>query len=268
MCKVDKIKIGVFDSGVGGFSILREIIKIIPYAEIFYIADDAFAPYGNKTDQEVINRSFISTEELINLKCDIIVVACNTATAVAIEKLRKRYKGIPFVGVEPFINVLNHLEFKLNDVHLAVITTTITGKSLKFKKLKEKLDPENTILHIMSSNLAYIIEESFQKKNSDNLKDLVKQELDSLVNQNVTHLILGCTHYSLIDKMIDNLINVKTISPCQYVAKQTKKLLNENIKDHVGKNYICDIFNFKSTRQEKWNTLSFEYLNKLFEQPE
>ena len=98
--------IGIFDSGIGGFSILKQIHELAPDLNVYYIADSSFAPYGNKSKPEVVARSTYITEQLLEFDLDLIVVACNTATGIAIDELRENF-NIPFVGVEPFINALS-----------------------------------------------------------------------------------------------------------------------------------------------------------------
>ncbi len=121
------MKIGVFDSGVGGLIILKEIMSLIPKAEYFYIADDLHVPYGTKGRDFIVERSKYCVDELREKGCELVVVACNTATASAIEDLRKTY-AIPFVGIEPDLNFLSREKIEgVESKKIAVLTTILTG---------------------------------------------------------------------------------------------------------------------------------------------
>jgi len=219
------VKIGFFDSGIGGFSILKHMRIEFPHAEVFYIADDSFAPYGEKSDNQIKQRCFEMVDRLIEQGVELVVVACNTATAVSIESLREKYK-IPFVGVEPYINILNDERWHVDNKG-CVITTALTAKSSRFQLLKEKLDPKNKLDYFPSSRLAVIIEKYFYLKNESVLKDEVRRELSSLINNSYSHFILGCTHYPLISEVIEEVCNVECISPCQAIVQRIKEVVDD-----------------------------------------
>ncbi len=257
------INIGIFDSGIGGMSILKELIRVVPsHINIFYIADQAYAPYGNKNDQIIIERALLLTHELIKLKSDLIIVACNTATATAIKVLRQTYK-IPFVGVEPYLNYQNKGE---QNKKMVVLTTNSTLNSKKFKDLKNSLDPYNNIDIYPSSNLAQIVEEFYKKGKTEELIKLVNDELSPLKGREYTHAILGCTHYPLIGDLIENILNVKCISPCPYIVSRAQHLLNlnYNIKDTSDTANIINTINFKSTLTNNWTILNWKTLMNKF----
>jgi len=252
-----KEKIGVFDSGIGGFSILSEIMGVIPFMEIDYISDDAFAPYGEKSDEKIIQRSELITDILLERRCSLIVVACNSATAAAIESLRGKYSGIPFVGVEPYINVLN----RNNQIPLirkaAVITTALTGNSRKFRELKQRIDPEGSILHVIMPNLATIVEEILNSGLNEILEAKLAAELHPLQSMQLSHLILGCTHYPLIAGLIEKELKLTTVSAGPFVANRVKSLLS------VSGNGTCSSFSFLSTRSMLWEDKNSEYIDVL-----
>ncbi len=249
-----KQKIGIFDSGIGGFSILHEIMGKVPSVEIDYISDDAFAPYGEKSDSEIIERSSFITEMLLNRGCSLIVVACNSATAAAIAGLREEHESIPFVGVEPYINVLNHHP---GIRKAAVITTELTGNSVKFRELKKKIDPTARIQHISMPGLAAIVEDILDSGLKEEHKIHLTRELEPLRNLNLSHLILGCTHYPLIAGLIQDELNVITVSPGPHVANRVFDLLSS-----PQGNY-CSNFSFMSTVTMRWELRTREYLNSL-----
>lgn len=249
-----KQKIGIFDSGIGGFSILHEIMGKVPSVEIDYISDDAFAPYGEKSDSEIIERSSLITEMLLNRGCSLVVVACNSATAAAIAALREEHESIPFVGVEPYINVLNHHP---GIIKAAVITTELTGNSVKFKELKKKIDPTSRIKQISMPGLALIVEDILDSGLEEENRIRLTRELEPLKNLSLSHLILGCTHYPLIAGLIQDELNVVTVSSGPHVANRVFDLLSS-----PQGNY-CSNFSFMSTTTMDWELKTAEYLDSL-----
>ena len=225
-----KIKIGLFDSGIGGFSVLVELFKQFPEAEYFYVADRAYAPYGPKSDEEILERANRVVGILLNENVDLVVVACNTATAVAIENLRANYPEIPFVGVEPYLNSFH----RLKDVEvkkMVVLTTISTGKSERFKRLKSKLDPEGKISHFSLPELASLVEKGDVHGFNESLKLEISEELKGVREKGCNFSILGCTHYPLIAKWIEEVTGTETLSPCPYVAKRVVDLLTNKMSD-------------------------------------
>lgn len=248
-----KVKIGLFDSGIGGFSILSQLLSLLPNEEYFYFSDDANAPYGPKSDDFITDRSIKITEELIKQKVDLIVVACNTATASSIDTLRVKFPLMTFVGVEPYLNA--YYKMPEGEKKMAVLTTVSTGKSERFKRLKERLDPEGKIVHIALANLARLIEDFyFQRMNEDQFVKEVSLELKNVGTNNFTHVILGCTHYPLIANIIQKETGAIPVSPDHYIAVRVADLLklsmnsdNEEIKINKNKS-----FHFYSSSNNQW----------------
>lgn len=217
------MKIGMFDSGIGGLSTLRNLLCKRADLEIFYWADDAHAPYGDKSDEYVRERSQSIVRIFIEMGIEMVVVACNTATAMAIEDLRSHFPHVSFVGVEPYVNVINHIPWK--EEHRAIILTTpLTGQSERFCRLKERLDPKNLLDHYSCPNLARIVEAAFWHGDSE-LSHKVKLELLPLMNKKYEYVILGCTHYPLVGKYINETLGAKVISPCAAISKRVLDLL-------------------------------------------
>ncbi len=250
-------KIGIFDSGIGGFSILTAILKQIPEVDVDYISDDIFAPYGIKSQNEIIFRSSSITKILLDRGNTLIVVACNSATAAAIKILREKFPDTVFVGVEPYINVLNHSKEFPDIKKAAVITTELTGTSKKFKQLKARIDPLNKIQHIKMANLASIVEEILNSGYGEQQKKDLSEELKPLKTLGLSHLILGCTHYPLIRILIEKELDLITVSPGPFVAKRVQDLLSLR----GGK--PATSFSFLATSSNSWKTMSLVNLNKL-----
>jgi len=258
--KMTETGIGIFDSGIGGFSILHEIIRKAPPAtEINYISDDAYAPYGEKTDSEIMERSRLITDMLLIRGSSVVVVACNSATAAAISTLRKEYPKIPFVGVEPYINVLNHTDQFPGITKAAVITTELTGHSKKFRQLKNRTDPDGLVQHVITPGLATIAEEILDSGLNKNLQQKLHRELEPLRKLELSHLILGCTHYPLIAGLIEQELGVITVSPGPNVAKRVFDIIAARGKGH------CTSFKYLSTSptKMKWEVKNTAYLDSL-----
>lgn len=249
------MKIGIFDSGIGGLSVLQELHKQAKDLEYFYISDEAYCPYGNKTNEQVVKRCFEIVEIFIEQGVDLIVLACNSATAVAIDELREKF-DIKFVGVEPYINLLNKHSWK-TEYKGVVLTTEMTGNSKRFNDLKLRLDPESILDHMACPELATIVETFYKDRNVKMMKDAVAVELKSLVEHNYSHIILGCTHYPLIKTTIEKLTNANTYSPCVYVAEHALRILK-----YKKKNDSKDTFQFMTTlKGKKWCRETFEIID-------
>lgn len=250
-------RIGVFDSGIGGFSILSEILSEVPGVLVDYISDDLYAPYGTRSDGEITERSLYITDILRKRDAQLVVVACNSATAAAISRLREKYPSIPFVGVEPYINVLNHATLYPGITKAAVITTVLTGNSVKFRDLKKRLDPGQSIIHLTMPDLATIVEGILQQGYTKVLKEKLEKELEPLLALNLSHLILGCTHYPLVASLIEDFLGVRTISPGTGVARRVRDLL----PSPTGMQSRS--FSFLSTSSGVWREMTHEELFEL-----
>ena len=224
--------IGIFDSGIGGFSVLRELFNSLPEAKYYYFSDDAHAPYGPKTDEFITERAIVIASELIKMGSGLIVVAGNTATASSIDTLRTIYPNVTFVGVEPYLNAL----YKESDdgviKKMAVLTTVSTGKSTRYQNLAQRIDPDQKISHYGLSLLALEIEKYYHQKSSKaQLNEVIKNELKELKDKHYTHVILGCTHYPLVAKEIEKITNAKALSPCRYVAQRVANLVKNDLSN-------------------------------------
>lgn len=250
--KNKRVRVGFFDSGIGGLSILAQIHKSRPDLEVFYIADHSYAPYGTKEAKAVIERAMALTQLLVEqLQCDLIVVACNSATAVAIETLRENFK-VPFIGVEPYINYINQNPTTPQKQKVGVLVTALTASSQRFQKLKERLDPKEEVKVYSSKILAGLVEEAFKKGGvDDNILKAIEAELNGLQNENLSTLILGCTHYPLIKNEIEKILNVHCVCPAQALAKRALTLLGARPPESQE----IDEFAYMSTTEGVWKKI-------------
>lgn len=250
------IKIGVFDSGIGGFSVLGELFKALPEATYYYISDDVHAPYGPKSDDFITERALAITKELKAQGVQLIVVACNTATAASIDALRETFKELPFVGVEPYLNAYYKMPEGLSESEkkMMVLTTESTGKSERFKRLKERLDPRSQIDHYSLKNLARLIEDFYHSSNTPEEKakfeKAFEEELHFLKDKNYAFAILGCTHYPLVRKRLESFLGLKIISPDAHVAQRVVHLIKGE-GTHPPQMGSEDFY-FLSTKDNQW----------------
>jgi glutamate racemase len=228
--------IGVFDSGIGGLSVLQALRAEMPQERFIYWSDSAFAPYGERSDTFLIERCQFITEQLIakgNVKA--VVVACNTATAVAIESLRSTYSNLPFIGVEPALKPALALT---QTGRVGVIGTHSTLQSARFEKLlsavQSDASPKSIEFVIQACRgLALAIEQQTEKPQADH------QEVERLCTHYLREmgqfgkapgeldtLVLGCTHYVFAQDILQKIVgpDVHIISTGQAVAKQTQRL--------------------------------------------
>jgi glutamate racemase len=215
--------IGVFDSGVGGLSVWNEIVKILPEEEIIYFGDSAYCPYGRKSKKEIILRVTKIVDFLIEKGCGLIVVACNTVTAAAIDYLRKSY-DIPFVGMEPALKpaVLNS---KTGVV--GVLATHGTLKGELYHRTLHKYASDTKVLEQAGDGLVELVESG--EINSAKGETLLRRYIVPMIEQNADHIVLGCTHYPFLINQIEHIVGhgVTIVNPAPAVAKHTVEILNQ-----------------------------------------
>lgn len=216
--------IGVFDSGIGGLSIWKEIVTLLPNENTIYLADSKYAPYGQKSTDEIMELSVKNTKYLLKQNCKIIVIACNTATTNAIQYLRKNF-DITFIGIEPAIKPA---VLKTKTKNIGILATKGTLNSELFVKKADKFSNEINIIEQIGEGLVPLIEAG--KINSIALDILLKKYITNLLNQNIDYLVLGCSHYPFLIPQIKKMIGpkIKIIDSGEAVAKQVKNILESH----------------------------------------
>ncbi len=218
--------IGIFDSGIGGTSIWKEIHSLLPLEQTIYLSDSKNAPYGQKSKEAILDLSIKNTEFLLRQNCKIIVVACNTATTNAIPYLRQHYE-VPFIGIEPAIKPASILT-KSNKI--GILATKGTLNSSLFEQTSSKINQEVKIIEQIGEGLVELIENG--KIDSNEMDILLNQYLQPMINQNIDCLVLGCTHYPYLIPKIQEITgnSIKIIDSGEAVARQTKNILaKENL---------------------------------------
>ena len=213
--------IGIFDSGVGGTSIWKEVVKMLPHENTIYLADSANAPYGEKSKGEIQQLSIKNTEFLLKQGCKLIIVACNTATTNAIDYLRTHY-SVPFIGIEPAIKpAALHTKTK----KVGVLATKGTLSSSLFHNTSKLFAEGITVLEQEGKGLVELIEAG--KTNSREMRTLLTKFLNPMLDQEIDCLVLGCTHYPYLIPVLKEIIpaNITIIDSGEAVARQTKAVL-------------------------------------------
>lgn len=228
--------IGIFDSGIGGTSIWKEINELLPFESTIYLADSAYAPYGERSKDEIIELSIKNTEKLLELGSKIIVVACNTATTNAIKVLRNTY-SIPFIGIEPAIKPA---ALQTQTRSIGILATKGTLSSELFSKTSDLYTKGIKVIEIIGSGLVELIESG--EIYSDIMKTKLKDFLQPMIEQRIDHLVLGCSHYPYLIPVLRDILSedIKIIDSGEAVARQTKNVLSkENLlsdKNSIGTN--------------------------------
>ena len=234
---INENPIGLFDSGIGGTSIWKEVHALMPYENTIYLADSKNAPYGLKSKDEIIALSFKNTEFLLENNCKIIVVACNTATTNAIKELRAKY-DVPFIGIEPAIKPAA-LQSKTQTI--GILATKGTLNSELFHKNVAN-HPDVKIIEQIGHGLVQLIENG--DMDSAEMEELLKSYLNPMVEKNIDYLVLGCSHYPYLIPQIKKIISpqIKIIDSGEAVAKQTQKILEQNNLLNLSKRKSSQIF--------------------------
>ncbi|NND78959.1 MAG: glutamate racemase [Maribacter sp.] len=221
---MDNHPIGIFDSGVGGTSIWKEINALLPNEDTIYLADSRHAPYGEKPTKEIVRLSIKNTELLLAKGCKLIVVACNTATTNAIDYLRKSY-NIPFIGIEPAIKPA---ALQSQSKTVGVLATKGTLSSSLFHSTTVSHANGIKIIEQVGKGLVPLIEAG--KINSPETKSLLVTYLKPMLDAGIDFLVLGCTHYPYLIPVLEDMLptNVKIIDSGEAVARQTKAVLSKS----------------------------------------
>lgn len=239
------IKIGVFDSGEGGLSVLKEITRLLPEAEYIYYSDNAHCPYGEKSPEYIQDRARAITERLLKEGADVIVVACNTATAAAISVLRSEYSDassqevrdrvqkltggrhdhICFIGMEPAVKPA---ALGTRTGVVGVLATAGTLKGSKYLKTKESVDDQVNVFEHVGRGFVELVEKG--RLSGSEAEDVVKASLGPLLSAGADIIVLGCTHYPFLLPVLQKVAgpDIRFIDPAPAVARQLVHVLERD----------------------------------------
>ena len=217
------MRIGLFDSGVGGTSIWKELVKVLPKESTLYLADSRNAPYGERSKEEIVQLCIKNTELLIEQGAKLIIVACNTATTNAISYLREHY-DIPFIGIEPAIKPA---ALASKNKCVGILATKGTLNSSLFAQTSKNFDSIKFV-ECIGTGLVEKVESG--DLDSPEVRELLNLYLIPMLDQNIDQLVLGCSHYPYLIPAIKDIIgsNIPIIDSGFAVARQTKNILEQN----------------------------------------
>jgi glutamate racemase len=221
--------IGVFDSGVGGLSVLRHIRAQLPHEDLIYFADSGHAPYGEKTEQYVVDRSLAIAAFLLERGAKALVVACNTATVAAIKAVRARYPELPVVGVEPG---LKPAAAATRNGKVGVLATARTLKGDKFLQLREQISAASKAEFLLQPAVGLVDQIELGNLQAPSIAAMLEQYVAPLLEQGADTLVLGCTHYPFVQAGIERVLSehgrqdVVLIDTGDAVARQLVRLLD------------------------------------------
>ncbi len=220
--------IGIFDSGIGGLSVFREIHKVLPEERYIYWSDNAHCPYGEKSREYIIERARTITDFLISEGADIIIVACNTATAAAITVLREEYP-VKFIGMEPAIKPA---ALSTRTGVIGVLATAGTLKADKYLNTKGKYAEGIKITEHIGQGFVELVESG--NTSGKEAEDIVKESLKPLLDEGADRIVLGCTHYPFLMDTITKVAHelyperdTEIIDPAPAVARHTLEVMQE-----------------------------------------
>ena len=251
-----KNPIGLFDSGIGGISILEKLKQLLPNENFIYLADNQNCPYGSKSKKEIISLSKKNCEKLIELNCKIIIIACNTSTTNSIKKLREII-AIPIIGIEPGLKPAIHYT-KTKNIGILATEKTL-GSKLFFETLNQNRIDDIHIHEQIGYELVNLIEEDSHSK--QNLQKILEKYLVPMINKNIDCLLLGCTHYNHIKDIIEEIIpvDIKIVDTIAPVNKRVLNILKSNniLNKSTNKRTIKIFYNGKK--------LSSNYLDQEYD---
>jgi glutamate racemase len=213
--------IGVFDSGLGGLSVLAALVDALPQADFSYYADTAHVPYGNKSEEQIQGRVLAIGEHLVSHGCSLLVVACNTATASAVQALRTAHPGIPVVGVEPGIKPAAQAS---KSGRIAVLATESTANSQRLKRLIR--DHAGHVEVLIEPCPGWATHVEMLELDDPGLAADVRARVEPLLDHGVDRIVLGCTHYSFLAPLLNQVIATRAqlVDVADAVARQTQRL--------------------------------------------
>jgi glutamate racemase len=214
--------IGVFDSGVGGLSVLREIRRELPGEDLLYVADSGHAPYGDKSSELIEARAIAITEFLLSQNAKAVVVACNTATGVAIRTLRARF-SLPIIAMEPAVKpAVTHTRSGV----VGVLATSRTITSDNFARLQERFGSDVKILMQACPGLVEQVEAG--DLSSSKTRALIERYVSPLLEQRADTIVLGCTHYPFLAPLIQEIAgsSIAIIDPSAAIARELRRRLS------------------------------------------
>ena len=215
--------VGFFDSGLGGLCILDAFKALCPHESTIYIADSKNCPYGNKPAAEIVKLAESNTRRLLRRGCKMVVVACNTATAAAIDFLRERHPEVPFIGIEPAVKPAA-LRSKTGVVGVLATAGTFGGRL--YNETKAKFAKDVTVIATVADEFVELVER--KEISGAAAERVVRARIEPLLKAGCDKIVLGCTHFPHLKPLIEKICDgrAEVIDPSDAVARQAKRVLS------------------------------------------
>lgn len=258
------MKIGFYDSGLGGIKTLKDIIDMGLKGEIFFLADEKNKPYGTKEPEDVKKIAIENVQKLVDLGCKIVVVACNTATSVAIQDLREKFKNIEIIGTEPAVKlaIKEHSSKKI-----LVIATTITVNGEKLHDLINFLDAEKNIELLATDELVKLVEDENFTQNQKNVDEYIYNFLKPYDLTEYSHIVLGCTHFPIVKENIQEIVkkyNIKVIDGNEGIGRNLLKKVNiQEAFDNKKQNVLTQLIIINTEPSKSFEKRAREILKEI-----
>ena len=244
--------IGIIDSGVGGLTVASVLVKKLPKEPVIYLGDSINCPYGDKTQEEILQLSKTMIDFLLTKNIKLLVVACNTITVSAIDQLRKAYPALPIVGIVP---VLKTAAEKTRSGRIGVFATKATADSQYQRDLINRFARDSEVLSVGSSTLVPLIE----KRDFDGVDEVLAKELEEFKSTGIDTLALGCSHFPLISEKIQRILpQVKILDSADAVTRQVERILKNNDILSDEKKSVYHFFTTGDTETMKY------FIDRLF----
>lgn len=239
--KDKSLPVGVFDSGIGGISVLKEMVHLMPEENYIYYGDSLHAPYGTKSTDEILHLSIDCAAFLLKKNVKAIVIACNTATSAAAKELRRMYPDIPIIGIEPALKPA--VLWKEHD-RIAVMATPMTLQQEKFLSLMHSYESSSEIFCVPCPGLMEFVERG--ELTGPVITEFVTKLLTPYLDKGIDAIVLGCTHYPFVQQVIEQVAgpNIKIFVGSYGTAVELKRRLeSENIKTDSTSQGTVEIYN-------------------------
>lgn len=217
--------IGMFDSGLGGLSVWRQLRHALPQQDVVYLADQGYCPYGERSQAEIIARAEAITAWLLQQGAQLLLIACNTATSAAARHLRERYPQLPIVGMEPAIKPA---VLASQSGRVGVLATHATLQGDKFRQLVAQFAGDTLVVPQAGKGFVELVESG--ELDSERSRAVVSRALAPLLEHSVDHVVLGCTHYPFLAPLMRQLLpaHIDLIDPTDAVIRQTLRLMQQH----------------------------------------
>ncbi len=248
------MRIGLFDSGVGGFTVLKKVIEVCPNTSFIYLADTARLPYGLKTTNEIKLIAEEISSWFRHQNIDAFLVACNTTNAIALDVIKKNLDV-------PVFDLIGSAASTIDESKVGVLATPSTVKTKAYTNAILKFKPKTLVIEKPCPEFVPMIE--MDKINSDELFDIAIKYLKPLLNQQIDSLILGCSHYPLITPLLKEILpsRVKLIDPAEALSLKLRLFMNSKISDFSERKFLVDSKFYVTSNLKQFSFKAKHWLN-------